>query len=270
MIAISNAISIGLNKVGGGSTPGYDPDAQAFFARVTAAGGTLSVTEEQAVNQLVLYSKAQGLWTLIDAAYPMVGSSAAAFAQNLKSSAFTGTFTSGWTYASTGATPNGAAYMDTSYNVDVSGQLNDAHLSFYSRSIGVTSGANMGCYQAPSSFHHVYSKWIDNKAYCGVNGSESSLSNPDSQGFYIGARINASQQKYYKNGSVFITGSVVSTIKPPRNIYVGASNGSAGIDYSTMELAWASFGKGMTDTQASNFYTAIQAFQTTLNRQIAG
>jgi hypothetical protein len=81
---------------------------------VTAAGGTLSTTEKTATNQLVLDMKTAGIWASMKAIYPMVGASAAACAQNLKSSSFTGTFTSGWTFASTGVTPNGtSAYCDT-------------------------------------------------------------------------------------------------------------------------------------------------------------
>jgi hypothetical protein len=72
---------------------GYDSDAQAFFDRVTTASGSLSTTEQAAVNQLVLDLKANSIWTPMKAIYPMVGASAAACAQNLKSSSFTGTFT---------------------------------------------------------------------------------------------------------------------------------------------------------------------------------
>ena len=71
----------GFNKAGF-----VDPDAAAFFARVTAAGGTLSATEQTAVNTLVVTMKADGTWTPMKAIYPMVGASAAACAQNLKSS----------------------------------------------------------------------------------------------------------------------------------------------------------------------------------------
>jgi len=81
---------MGFDKAGFG-TP-IDPDAAAFFARVTAAGGTLSATEQTAVNTLVVQMKADGIWTAMKAIYPMVGASAAACAQNLKSSSFTGTF----------------------------------------------------------------------------------------------------------------------------------------------------------------------------------
>ena len=95
----------------------FDADALAFFSRVTTAGGSLSTTEKSAVNQLVLDLKSYSIWTKMKAIYPMVGASAAACAQNLKSSSFTGTFNGGWTYASSGVTPNGTSgYMDTGLN----------------------------------------------------------------------------------------------------------------------------------------------------------
>ncbi len=62
--------------------PYVDPDASAFFSRVTAAGGTLTTTEQNAVNTLVLDMKTAGIWTPMKAIYPMVGASAAACAQN--------------------------------------------------------------------------------------------------------------------------------------------------------------------------------------------
>ena len=116
-----------------------DADAQAFVSRVETAGGSLSDTEKEAVNTLVLQMKADGIWTKMKAIYPMVGASAAACAQNLKSSSFTGTFTSGWTFASTGITPT-SAYMDTNLSSNTSLSLNDLSLNIYSRTDSSTGG----------------------------------------------------------------------------------------------------------------------------------
>ena len=127
-----------------------DPDAAAFFARVTAAGGTLSATEESAVNTLVIQMKADGIWTPMKAIYPMVGASAAACAQNLKSSSFTGTFSSGWTFASTGVKGNGSsAYMDSTLNPSVSLSQNSTHISYYTRTDTFAASYEIG---ARSSF----------------------------------------------------------------------------------------------------------------------
>jgi hypothetical protein len=86
---------------------GFDTDAQAFFDRVTTAGGTLSATEQNAVNTLVVGMKADGIWTKMKAIYPMVGASAAACAQNLKSASFTGTLYGANTFSSNGLITNG-------------------------------------------------------------------------------------------------------------------------------------------------------------------
>ena len=125
----------------------YDADAQAFFDRVTTEGGTLSNTEKLAVNQLVLDMKDDGIWSKMKAIYPMVGASAASCAQNLKSSSFTGTFTAtGWDFASTGAKPNGnSAYMDTALNPNGFLNIDNFHISYYSRTQSTSfSGGAIG------------------------------------------------------------------------------------------------------------------------------
>jgi hypothetical protein len=45
-------------------------------------------------------------------------------------------------------------------------------------------------------------------------------------------------------------------------------NNSSGIEFSNKQIAFASIGAGLTVTQASNFYTAINTFQTALSRNI--
>ena len=118
----------------------FDADAVAFFGRVTTAGGSLSATEKAAVNQLVLDLKANSLWTPMKAIYPMVGASAAACAQNLKSASFTGTFTSGWTFASTGVNGNGtSAYFNTTFNPNTQLTFTDSHISLY-KNLGTFKG----------------------------------------------------------------------------------------------------------------------------------
>lgn len=268
-------VGIGLGvRVGGviAVSGGIDADAQSYFDRVTTAGGSLTTIEKQVTNQLVLDLKAASLWSLIDAAYPMVGSSAAAFAQNLKSSSFTGTFTSGWTYATTGATPNGtSAYMNTGYDQSANGSLNNIHISYYSRT-NLTGGGNIGSFVlTPSpSFTHLYAQYVDSKAYLGLNSSESSITNTSALGFYIGSRIASGTLKLYKNNTTLINAAQNSVALPSGFVPVGATrNGISGaFDFGKLECAFASMGKGFTDIQAAEFYTIIQTFQTSLSRQV--
>ena len=101
MPRIGVGLGLGLGQAVA-SAGGFDADAQAFFDRITTSGGTLTTTEQNATNQLVLDMKSAGIWSAMKAIYPMVGASAAACAQNLKSASFTGTFSSGWTFCEYG------------------------------------------------------------------------------------------------------------------------------------------------------------------------
>ena len=245
-----------------------DADAQAYINRVYTAGGTLTNTEANAVNQLTIDMKAAGIWTAMKAVYPMVGSSAASCAQNLKSSSFTGTFTSGWTFASTGATPNGtSAYMDTGLNTSTDLTLSTNHYSYYSRTSSVVAvTVEMGVFQ--TAFVHL--RTAVNYVAGGVSSLASFTTTLTSAGFWLGSKTANNSRKAIYNGSVQATNTTTDTTSYPNlQVYIGARNdgGSAAV-FSDKQCAFASIGDGLTDTQASNFYTAVQAFQTTLSRNV--
>jgi hypothetical protein len=58
---------------------------------------------------------------------------------------------------------------------------------------------------------------------------------------------------------------------PTTNVIIGAAQdatlGTYG-EFSNRQYAFASIGDGLTDTQASNLYTAVQAFQVSLSRNV--
>lgn len=264
-----NNIGIGLG-IGVGvitfSLASYDTDAQAFFNRVATAGGTTSTTEKNAVNTLVLALKSAGIWSSMKAIYPMVGASAAACAQNLKSSSFTGTFSSGWTFASTGVTPNGTStYMNTFLNPTTISLSNvSTHMTYYSRTIATGTVIEMG----GSGNLFIAITFGVNSNHAINRGNNATTIAPISTGLFLGNRINNTNDKLYKNGVVNSTFSSAATTTDNQNIYIGRASFSASF-CSTKECAFASIGDGLTDTQAADLYNAVQTFQTTLNRQIA-
>ena len=241
----------------------FDADAVAFFGRVTTAGGSLSATEKAAVNTLVVQMKADGIWSGMKAIYPMVGASAAACAQNLKSSSFTGTFTAtGWTFASTGVTGNGtSAYMGT--GMSASGQLSisSAHMSSYNNTTpsgGVMLGnGNLSCLLQYSA----------TQLYGSLAGSFINAIASQTASFIMVNRPSSTTLKIIRNNTIVLsnTGNT-GTSYQSTNIDM-ARYGSGGF-YESSRFAFASIGDGLTDTEASNFYTAVQAFQTTLSRQV--
>lgn len=245
----------------------FDADAQAFFDRVTTAGGSLSATEKTAVNQLVLDMKSYSIWSNMKAIYPMVGASAAACAQNLKSSSFTGTFTSGWTFASTGATPNGtSAYMDTYFNPSSDASLTGFSFGSYIRN-NDTSGTQVDGVFITSFAQHNFS---DGNMFSGsINELISYTANP-SQRMFVHRRTSASFAESYRDSTSLGTATTTATSLPNGNYYIGARNqgGGSQILYTTHEYAFYFFGLDLTNQNALNLTSAVNTFQTTLSRNV--
>jgi hypothetical protein len=246
-----------------------DPDALAFFARVTAAGGTLSPTEQIAIRTLVNQMKSDGIWTKMKAIYPMVGASAAACAQNLKSSSFTGTFTAGWTFSSTGVKGNGTSTgfrfgFDNSNFDDFESQ----HIMKYTVQgvdIGSWDTGNLGIGSVPNSRMNTVGT---NTSY--QLASASIFSNTSSaSGFYLISR-NSTTLDFYNNSTKVASQNESIIINTNNLDFVMGNqfNSLSASNASDAEFRLYSIGAKLTDTEASNFYTAVQAFQTTLSRNV--
>ena len=250
-------------------TAGIDPDAQAF---ITAAGIT-DPTQKSAINTLVVDLKGYSLWTKFKAIYPIVGGTASTHKFNLKDprdldAAFRLTFASGWTHSLNGMTPTNS-YADSKLIATTGTVLsqNSVHLSFYSRTnsavnfimdISASDSFYLGGYYGPS-----VPGMINN---INVNGFAGSTSVPDSLGFFLASRTASTTTKTFRNLSLIKTDTRASSAITASTVRIGYT--ASGTDYSNRQYAFASIGDGLTDTEAANFYTAVQAFQTTLGRSI--
>lgn len=249
-----------------------DTDAQAYFDRVSAAGGSLSVTEQNAVNTLTLSLKSAGIWTLMKAIYPMVGASAAACSQNLKSSSFTGTFSSGWTFASTGITANGSStFMDTALTPSTSLSLISGHISIYIRTdvdeakcdFGTTNGSFGASDEILLMSRFTGLGFVP--VYTQYGGA---VANSDSRGFFITNRNSTTNTGGFKNSTKVINSAQFASVLPPLPFAIGCQNATSKTRFASKQYAFASIGDGLTDTQATDFYTSVQAFQTSLSRNV--
>jgi hypothetical protein len=256
------------------SISGIDADWLAYYNRVVTAGGSLTTTEQSATLQLVLDLKANSLWTPMKAIYPMVGASAAACAQNLKSSSFTGAFTSGWTFASTGVTPNGtSAYMSTGFSIDTEQtSANDYTHGFYSGSIGGASATkcSMGALTG-SSESDILIRWAGSSFYANICEQlyNNAITNNDTHGFYVANRNATNRTQSWKNGVKVVDLVNIPTTKTTDSIIIGARNtGGTASNFDDKRCQFAFMGNSLSDANQGNFYTAVQAFQTTLSRQV--
>ncbi|MEY2869626.1 MAG: hypothetical protein RIR01_2123 [Bacteroidota bacterium] len=242
-----------------------DADAQAFID----AAGITDATQKSAVNQLVLDLKNANIWTKMKAIYPILGGSASSHKLNLKDSrdldaAFRLTFTTGWTHSSTGMTPTNA-YANTfiagnTYSTNI-------HLSFYSGTQTVGGSFEMGCSDGTTTT-------LSNRPAlnCGLGGLTvvNYTTTTDARGFWIGSKRTNTDREVYRNGisENTVTTSITNAF-PSINIWIGGVNINNALSFpSSKQARFASIGDGLTDTEAANFYTAVQNYQTTLNRQV--
>jgi hypothetical protein len=254
-----------------------DADAQAF---ITAAGIT-DATQQSAVNQLVLDLKSASIWTKMKAIYPILGGTASTHKWNLKDprdldAAYRLTFATGWTHSSTGMLPNGSsAYADTFLiprNV-----LSDVnlHISYYSRTQSSINGGDMGSAQSNNtnelSMFMYYASVSVKGGTCYTYPSEAvTNSTTNTKGLQIITRTANNVLVLHWNGSKLATNtSIKSQTTPNVSTLIGSSkNNASPLQYSNRECAFASIGDGLTDTEATNLYTAVQNYNTTLGRQV--
>jgi hypothetical protein len=247
----------------------YDTDAQAF---ITAANITDN-TQKNAINQLVLDLKSYSIWTKFKAIYPFIGGTASSHKYNLKDprdldAAFRLQFVNGWTHSSTGALPNGTdAYADTKLSALNVSTTN--HLSYYSRTTSVGVTCELGCYDSTTSTINQL-RPAANYAAGNVALILSFTSTTDAKGFWVGSKRGISDREIYKNSTSEATSSTLEpTNNPNKSLYLGARNENAGANnFSNKECAFASIGDGFSDAEEANLYTAVNAFQVALSRNV--
>ena len=253
----------------------YDADAQAFFDRVTTAGGTLSATEQSAVNTLVttLKTGSPSLWSKMKAIYPMVGASDPACKQNLKSSSYTGTFYGGWTFASTGVTPNGSnAYMNTGLIPSTDFGANNSSFGVYQRENNIVSGFVLGSQTNDNSTRILMQIKVDGGGTSQFNhnngATNPSISN--TQGLFISSRRLANEHKVYRNDTEIDSfGNAENGTLSSEPIYLSAyNNNGSPAGFNSRQLAFAFIAEGLTPQNVTDFYTAVQDFQQDLSREV--
>ena len=264
-ISISNSIR-GYRSVPGGIP--VDPDAQAF---ITAAAIT-DPTQQAAINTLVVDLKGYSIWTKMKALYPFVGGSASTHKFNLKDprdldAAFRLVFFGGGTHSVNGYLPNGTnAYADTFLNDNTVMTLNNAHVSYYSRTQSNGAEIEIGV-GLTANILEIRTAGI---TYSRVHGSLlSQFTDSDSRAFYIGNRTASNLHNTWRNGIKQNTNAGTQTSsKVNANYYICALNEPNVPGWSTKQCAFASIGDGLTDTEAANLNTRVTTFQTALNRNI--
>ena len=256
------------------SGPSYGTLTTAWIA----ATGETDLTILGALNTLESDLTTYGLTSKMKALYPFVGETAAKHKFNFMDArdldaAYRLVFNGGWTHSSTGALPNGTnAYANSYLTPSISLSLNNNHISFYSRTQNLSIfGADIGAANTGNvNMLDIEILYPGGRYYTNnQNSYPSPFSSTFTNGLFLNSRIVSGSFKGYRNGTSEGTISIISTGLSSYPIFLGArNNGGVTAFYSGKECAFASIGDGLSDTEVSNLYTAVQAFQTTLGRQV--
>jgi hypothetical protein len=250
-----------------------DADAQAF---VTAANIQDQV-EATAVNNLVIGMKADGLWTKMKAVYPMVGGTASNHKFNLKNpldtdAAFRMTFHGGVTHSSNGITFATNGYADTKWLPSANSTTSNVSGGAYSRTNLTADYALLGALGFSFNGLLITPKSASGNTFYGANnyivdGSANFVT--DTRGLFHVNRDSLTVTRLFRNGTSISTTTPSTSEAPAFAVYLGARNYAGTTQsYFNGNLAFAFLGDTLTLTEAANFYTAVQAFQTTLSRQV--
>ena len=250
-----------------------DADAVAFLA----AAGITDATITSAICTLVTSMKANGTWAKCSAIYPMVGSTATTQKFNLKNpadtnAAFRLSFVGGWTHSANGALPNGLnTYADTFLIPSTILNLNSVHLSYYSRTINSGTTYDIGAAVNPNSYLALNARSSNIYRIMLNTGTVYDIINTDGTGLFIANRPSSTLINGFRNAIKTHANLARNSISQPNiSINVGGLNLIPRIasTYGTKQCAFASIGSGLTDGEAAALYTSVQAFNTTLSRQV--
>ena len=250
--------------------PAYDPSAQLFFNAITASGGTLTTTEKSAVNTLVIDLKGYGLWTKMIGLYPVVGTTNITQSFNLKDpTTYNLGFNGTWAHTAGGAEPGANGYATTGIipsviNFATSGSV---HMSMYITEDNGDGDYDMGALGGGGESSAISEYNANNTAYIAVGSGYLTVANGGSTKKNWLWTNSGSTSNIYRDGVSIVSGAQ-TIINSSVQLYISAINNNGSVaGFGERDWALASIGLGMSSIDATNYNTAVVAFQTTLSRQ---
>lgn len=240
--------------------PAYDPDALAFFTRLT---NQPTDARKKLYSDLIVSLKTAGVWGKLDALYILAAADAQAARQNLVANAFNLTASGSPTFTTDrGYTGDGvASYLDTSANraALTNYSRDNASLFVWENQENTSSGAAIG--SPPSTTQAT----INPKGPVGfigrVNDTGVQSAIASSMGLSAADRPNSTNSFFYRDGSQVFTASAASLALTTGNFTLLASNGGVA-NFRASRLACAGFGASLGPSGHAALYAALNTYFT--------
>ena len=274
--AFNNLISWGIvqktSRAGDTEIYGARQDADTTaFLNVT---GITDATIVSALDTLVVDLKRDGLWDKMKAVYPFVGGTASSHSFNLKDTSLHQiTWFGGLTHDANGVTPNGTnGYGNLNFNPRTHLGVQSSY-GTYCRVNNVANGkADFGSSNLDGWNHYMY---LQNYGTCEYTqfrtfGNNILIANTTTNAFFHAGLDTNNDLFLYKNNTLLQskTPAVIGT--PPNiNTTLFAHNANLTIQqFSPRPSSFFFAGSGITQADNASIYSRIQAFQTSLSRQV--
>jgi hypothetical protein len=252
-----------------------DANANAFLTAASITDNTIV----NAVNQLFVSLKGYSIYNKMYALHLYVGGTSSTHKWNAvnpldTNAAYRIVWNGGVTHNANGVTGNGTnGYGETYLQPSTNLIQNNTHIAFYSRTNIQNANTPMGIQDgALNASLRIVPRNASNQSIYSVNDNTGSVvsSVTDSSGFWIASRTASNARKLYRNGAVTQTATTVSVARSTATIPVLGQKGATNTmgAYLAVNLALSSTGEALNDTEAANYYTAVQSFQTALGRQV--
>ena len=205
--------------------------------------------------------------------YPRIGGTSTAHRYNLVTGTADGTYNGGFTHDGSGTIGNGSTgYFDTGFG------YTSTNFSQNSQSFGVwiktaltENNTDIGLFSGGFADMIIQGRRGAGVLLSRLGGNSGNVSNANttSLGFKVISRESSSQYKVYEDGSLLATNTDGSSgfNATSYNICEFALNTQNVISlYSNHKHTWHYGGLGFSATEVGNIYTALNTFETTLNR----
>lgn len=262
------------------------PDVMAYVNAQVSNGYSPSRGRVDALNNLVYALIGNGIYSKCQAIYPFLGGTTGnAQKWNLKNvadtdAAFRLGFQGSWTFAETGVKVTAVSasnYARTYYTPSTNATNNSGHLSAYIRTVytgqGCIIGGSNGTLATSVAYQIFASTTYSQSVIQGQNTSQwIAYGTSGAAGFYQANRSTSTAQQAYYNGTLKATGTAASSsiASATSELTLASRNGGAfSMSFgNSAEMAFISIGTSLTAFENQMFYEIVQAYQTSLGRQV--
>jgi hypothetical protein len=245
----------------------YDSGATVYLnALVIAEGSPVGDTISGATNTLFTTLRNEGILNKLFRIYPLVGSNPTAIGvEALNPGPPNLVFNGGWTFSSSGATPNGVnGYAETFVTPSISPKFS---MGVYLNNGFSNNSTVLGSYDAQVDVAQI--SWGVGTFAASSNTTIGTLKSTTSQnqGFFGVTRISNSQEVFIQNMSATTFNSAYAPNGMTQILGARQSDFTRN-NWFSRRISFVFQGFDLSSSEMITFYNAIQIYQTALNRQV--